>query len=117
MILLCLLVAMKLTTMGPILLCWYSHVGHLAHPAAAGGEEGFLMALSCLLVIMTLPCCCETRLVTTPRLLDGFHPNCSFDSLDSGDSVVIPQDGGHGDRSGQVLDFVGIDGGDDLLLI
>ena len=74
------------------------------------------MAPSCLLVITTLPCCWETRLVTTPRLLDGSHPNRSFDSRDEGDNVVMSQDGGHGDRSGQVLDFVAFDGEDDLLL-
>ena len=46
----------------------------------------------------------------------NYHPNRSFNSLNSGDSVVIPQDGGHSNRSGQVLDFVPIDGEDDLLL-
>ena len=48
--------------------------GHLAHPAAAGGEDGFLTAPTRLLVITTLPCYRETRLVSTPRLLDGAHP-------------------------------------------
>ena len=37
---------------------------HLAHPATAGGEDGFPMAPSRLLVITTLPCYWETRLVT-----------------------------------------------------
>ena len=54
--------------------------------------------------------------MTTPRLHDGSHPNRSFDSLYGGGRVVVPQDGGHGDRSGQVLDYVPIDGEDDLLL-
>ena len=101
---------------GPTLLGWYSRVGHLAHLAAAGGIDDFLMAPFRLLVVTTLLCYWETRLVATPRLLGGSHPNCSFDSLDSGDNVVIPQDGGHGDRSSQVLNFVAIDGEDDLLL-
>ena len=82
----------------------------------AGGKDGFLMAPFRMLVITTLPCYWKTRLVTTPRLLDGSHPNRYFNSLDSGDSVVIPQDGSHGHRSGQVRDFVAIDGEDDLHL-
>ena len=103
--LVCLLVAMKLVIMGSILLGWHSRVGHLAHPVAAGREDGFSMAPYW-----------ETRLLTTPQLLDCSHQNYSFDSLDSGDSVVILHEGGHGNWSGQVLYFVAIDGEDDLLL-
>ena len=40
----------------------------------------------------------------------------SFDSLDGGDSAVVPLDEGHGDCSGQVLDFVAGCGEDDPLL-
>ena len=83
----------------------------VAPPVAAAGVDDFLVAPSRLLAITTL-----SHLVTTPRLLDGSHPNRSFDSLDGGGSVVVPQEEGHGDRSGQVLNFVLIDGEDDPLL-
>ena len=86
---LCLLVAMV-----PVAIAQYSLVGIVvlatsAHPAAEGGTYGSLMAPFRLLVITTLPCYWETRLVTTPRLLGGFHPNRSFDSLDFGCRVVF----------------------------
>ena len=41
------------------------------------------------------------------------HPNCPSDSLGGGDRVVVPLDGGHGDRSGPVLDLVAGGGNDD----
>ena len=107
--------------MVPVAMAQYSLVAIVvlatsAHPAAEGGTYGSLMAPFRLLVITTLPCYWETRLVTTPRLLGGTQPNRSFDILDSGDSVVIPQDGGHSDQSGQVLNFIAFDGEDGLLL-
>ena len=117
MTLLCLLVAMEPVTMAQCFFDGIVVLATFAHPAVAGGKGGLLMTPFRLLVIATLPCNREVRLVTNPRLLGCSHPNRSFDSLDSGKIVVIPQDGGHGDRSGQVLDFVAIDGEDGLLLI
>ena len=78
----CLLVAMEPVTMAQYFLVGIVVLATFAHPAAAGGKDGFLMAHFRLLVITTLPCYWETRLVTTARLLGGFHPNRSFDSLD-----------------------------------
>ena len=44
------------------------------------------------------------------------HSSCTTDSLGGGDSVVKPQDGGHGDCPGRVLDSVAGGGKDDPLL-
>ena len=40
----------------------------------------------------------------------------SFDSLSGSDSVVVPQDGGHGDCPSPVLDLIAGGGEDDPLL-
>ena len=40
---------------GSILLGCEGHTGHLANPAAADGEDGFFIALTCLFVSTTLP--------------------------------------------------------------
>ena len=43
-------------------------------------------------------------------------PQSSCGSLDDGDSVIVPLDGGHGDHPGQVLGVVAGGGEDDPLL-
>ena len=41
------------------------------------------------------------------------HPNSSGCGLDGGDGVVVPQDGGHAERPGQVLGDVVVGGKDE----
>ena len=75
--------------------------GHAGHPAAADGEDGFLMALT-------------SGWGSPPLYLS--HPSRPFNSLGDGDSIIVPLDGGHGDRPGQVPDLVAGGGEDDPLL-
>ena len=75
--------------------------GHAVHPAAADGEDGFLMALT-------------SGWGSPPLYLS--HPSWPFDSLGDGDSIVVHLNGGHGDRPGQVPDLVAGGGEDDPLL-
>jgi hypothetical protein len=65
--------------------------GHAGHPAAADGEDGFLMALT-------------SRWGSHPLYLS--HPSRPFDSLGDGNGIVVPLGRGHADRSGQVLGMV-----------
>ena len=79
----------------------YCHIDHLSHPAAADGEDGFLMAPTHPLVIRTSPrrlsyTCAgsywETRLVSTPRRsCPPFYPPrpSTHIGLYRGDFVVI----------------------------
>ena len=53
---------------GSIPLGCEGHADPLAHPAAADGEDGFFIALTCLLVSATLP---PPPIVHMCRLLDG----------------------------------------------
>ena len=79
----------------------YCHIDHLSHPAAADGEDGFLMAPTHPLVIRTSPrrlsyTCAgsywETRLVSTPRRscpLFYLSLPSNHIGLNRGDVVVI----------------------------
>ena len=77
------------------------HLAHLAHPAAANMVK-MAMAL--------------TSGRGSPPLYVS-HPSCPFDSLGDGDCVVLPLDGGHGDRPGQVPDLVAGGGEDDPFVV
>ena len=46
------------------------------------------------------------HLLVVLSLYLSLPPQSSLSSLDDGDSVVVPLDGGHGDRPGQVLGVV-----------
>ena len=52
------------------------------------------------------------RLAVVRRMIHFLVGSCCG-GLDEGDSVVVPLDGGHSDRPGQVLGVVGSDGGED----
>jgi hypothetical protein len=70
-----------------------------------------------LLVSITHPisCTCAGRFPRSPPLFLS-HPSCPFDSLGDIDSDVVPLDGGHVDRPGQVLYLVAGRGQVDQLL-
>ena len=78
------------------------------------GEDGFLMALTCLLVPTIFPCRLPACLPLLGDLSEiqssavissslSLLPQSSYGSLDGGDSVIVPLDRGHGDHPGQVL--------------
>ena len=81
----------------------------------------WMVSITCLLLATYHACvqvaCLEARRKPTSRWWSPpfclSHPSCSFDSLGGGDSIVVPQDGSHGDCPGQVIDLVAGGGNDD----
>ena len=61
-----------------------------------------LPQLLVVLPVVELPCWTYTNVVAAPSLYLS-HPSRLFASIDDGGSIVVPLDGGHGDRPGLVL--------------